>query len=85
MQDKYLKRAISTIGIVFGDEEPQNEKDLDRIISDSRRLVSDAELKLEELKEAVEVLRHQIELAQAVKRQIKVERYKDLNPGYEIF
>lgn len=83
-QDKYLKRAISSIGVNFGCEEPKDEKELDSIIKEFEQQIESAKNQLEELKYSIETADLQLDLVYSLKRQMLVEKYKELNPKHEI-
>jgi TolA-binding protein len=82
--DKYVSRAFKLAGVVQNDHiktVSDLELEIDSFNENIRRL---NEL-IEKCKDQLEDCNESLELLQSVHDQLKIERYKDLNPGREVY
>lgn len=81
--DKYINKALKTLGIKWNDNqvfELKDIKDVDHFISIHEGKLLEIDILIAELKEAKDQVKKDLDLLSDLKHQIKVERYKDLNP-----
>lgn len=82
--DKYVSKAFKSCN-VFRLEHIYTTSDLDLELTANRDLIEKCKIEIEVMKGYIEDCTRNIELLEAVQSQVKVERYKELNPGKEIF
>lgn len=84
MKDKYVERAFESLGILY-DGSIVSVADIDAEIDKNRALIVKTQDLIEEWTENIREMRHNIELLEEIKHQLKVERYKELNPNVEVY
>lgn len=81
--DKYVARAFEEAGVIQPDT-CKTVSDLNLWLEDLRADVDRLKVNIEEAKQHVIDMEESIVLLKSVQHQIKVERYKDLNPNAEV-
>lgn len=89
-KDKYLERALKSLNIKindsnYTDKTIENANDIDDCINSVEQLKDSLEYQIIEVKETLIQLEQDKKLLETIKHQIKVERYKELNPNREVF
>lgn len=82
-RDKYLIRSLDFLELKF--DEAASESDIDSAISENKEAISKMENIIEDAKDVIESANYNLDLLSEIKHQMKIERYKELNPGKEIF
>lgn len=82
-KDKYLIKALNALELEI--DNVGTEKELDQMLKDENENIAKMETIIIEAKEVIEAARRNVEWLEMIKHQIKVERYKELNPDREIF
>lgn len=93
MKDKYLSKALKTLGWELDEGlNIKSKKDLEKIINESSvsieemdQIIFDMEEIIEKAKRTKEKHKANIEEAKNLIYQMEVEEYKELNPGIDIF
>lgn len=86
--DKYIRRALKSLNIKWNDNqdfELKTKKDIDGFIYRHKEKLSELEYAMIEAEEAKKQLEDELQLLYDLKHQTKVEEYKEMNPGREIF
>ncbi len=84
MKDKYVERAFESLGILY-DGSIVSVADVDAEIDKNRALIVKTQDLIEEWNENIREMQHNIDLLEEIKHQLKVERYKELNPNVEVY
>lgn len=82
--DKYVERAFSECGYnLLADINTVD--DLHNYVKTKKEQISQAQQIIEDMKELIEDCNNDIAALEQIIYQVKVEKYKDLNPGVEVF
>lgn len=76
---RLLDKALECLGLVVP-KELKSDKDLESYIQEKGELIEQLLQNIEEAQELIEVLSRDISNLEALKRQIEIEEYKELNP-----
>jgi hypothetical protein len=84
MKDKYIERAFESLGLLY-DGSIVSVSDIDAEINKNRALIVKTQDLIEEWTENIKYMQRNVELLEEIKHQLKVEKYKELNPNVEVY
>lgn len=86
-RDKYLDKAFESLGYSVDANEDYitNVSDIDLRLKEQESSLASCETIIIECKENITKIKENIDFLTMLKHQVKVERYKELNPDREVF